>query len=285
MLIRCLNSIYLQAPYVKNETDIQDLLQYSLFWYVKHSYDFLFGPPANDLKIVGRSGSSQFPRSCTSPFFDLTVSSGHHDAEETFFFPEVEKITKEKGIMEKNIEQHHAFYPGMEAWAKYTTECMKKESSQKFNAAQFKKLIDGFAPQLVKHLGEEIPTLLALDKYDIAAVKKAFQNFDKKIQASADVVSTKLTLGLGLLLTRSSGASTLWEWGMLIGLMRGGTTFLNYPSSCRTWYIMYLGGSIEACGGSILILCLGRRGHFFSCRRTPETKTEAVTWMRYFGWR
>jgi hypothetical protein len=32
MLIRCLNSIYLQAPYVKEEGDIQDLLQYSLFW-------------------------------------------------------------------------------------------------------------------------------------------------------------------------------------------------------------------------------------------------------------
>jgi len=32
MLIRCLNSIYLQAPYVKEKADIQDLLQYSLFW-------------------------------------------------------------------------------------------------------------------------------------------------------------------------------------------------------------------------------------------------------------
>jgi hypothetical protein len=32
MLIRCLNSFYLQAPYVKEEADIQDLVQYSLHW-------------------------------------------------------------------------------------------------------------------------------------------------------------------------------------------------------------------------------------------------------------
>jgi aspartate carbamoyltransferase regulatory subunit len=35
MLIRCLNSIYLQAPYVREEADVQDLLQYSLFWSVR----------------------------------------------------------------------------------------------------------------------------------------------------------------------------------------------------------------------------------------------------------
>jgi hypothetical protein len=41
---------------------------------------------------------------------------------------------------------------------------MKREESQKFNAAHFKRLMDGFAPQLVQHLAEEISTLLALDK-------------------------------------------------------------------------------------------------------------------------
>jgi hypothetical protein len=119
-------------------------------------------------------------------------SSCPHDSEEAFFFPEVEKITKEKGIMDRNVEQHQAFHAGMEAWAQYAKECMKKESSQKFDATHFKKLIDGFAPQLVKRLCEEIPTLLALDKYDIAGVKKAFQDWDKHIQAEADVVSIYL---------------------------------------------------------------------------------------------
>lgn len=65
----------------------------------------------------------------------------------------------------------------------------KKERSQKFDATRFKELIDGFAPQLVQHLGEEIPTLLGLDKYNIADVKKAFQRWDKHVQSEADIVS------------------------------------------------------------------------------------------------
>jgi hypothetical protein len=109
--------------------------------------------------------------------------------------------------MDRNVEQHQAFHPGLEAWAQYTSECMKQDGPQKFDAAQFKKLIDGFAPQLVKHLGEEISTLLELDKYDIAAVKKAFQSWDKYIQGKADVVSIYPNLSYGLSLTRRSGAS------------------------------------------------------------------------------
>jgi hypothetical protein len=80
----------------------------------------------------------------------------------------------------------------MEAWTRYISECISKGGSRKFDAAHFKKLIDGFASQLVKHLGEEILTLLALDKYDIAAVKMAFQSWDKQVQAEADVVSSTI---------------------------------------------------------------------------------------------
>lgn len=89
--------------------------------------------------------------------------------------------------MEKNIEQHHAFLPGLEAWTKYISECRKNEGSD-FDAARFTKLIDGFAPQLTAHLAEEIPTLLALDKYNIAEVKRAWGLFDKAMLNKADVV-------------------------------------------------------------------------------------------------
>lgn len=122
----------------------------------------------------------------------LTSPSGHHDAEETLFFPEVEKLTGEEGIMNRNVEQHHAFLPGMEAWSQYTSDCMEKEGPSKFDAAHFTKLIDGFAPQLVAHLAEEIPTLLAIDKYAIVGVKKAFQSFDKHMLAKSDVVGIHL---------------------------------------------------------------------------------------------
>ena len=64
---------------------------------------------------------------------------------------------------------------------------MKKES-RKFDAAYFKKLMDEFEPQLVQHLVEEIPTLLALDKYDIRGVKMGWHIFDMHAQSEADTV-------------------------------------------------------------------------------------------------
>lgn len=33
-MLRCLNSVYQQAPYVKSEGDIRDILLYATFWYV-----------------------------------------------------------------------------------------------------------------------------------------------------------------------------------------------------------------------------------------------------------
>jgi len=102
------------------------------------------------------------------PLLKPTFSSEHHEGEETVLFPEIEKITGEKGIMEKNIEQHHAFLPGLEAWIKYISECRKNEGSD-FDAARFTQLIDGCAAQLTAHLtgsggniglcGASIPTL------------------------------------------------------------------------------------------------------------------------------
>jgi hypothetical protein len=182
MLIRSLNSIYLQAPYVKEKADILDLLQYSLFWQVARSRHLSLLS-----NITGRNGSSEFTKVLISPLLKPTSSSEHHEGEETVLFPEIEKITGETGIMEKNIEQHHAFLPGLEAWTKYISECRKNEGSE-FDAARFTKLIDGFAPQLTTHLAEEIPTLLALDKYNIAEVKRAWGLFDKAMLNKADVV-------------------------------------------------------------------------------------------------
>ena len=150
MIIRGLNSIYLQAPYVNKEEDIQDLLQYSLFW-------------------------------------EIFVHD-HHDGEETVFFPEVEKVTGVKGIMDRNIEQHHIFEPGMKLWGEYAADCMKKEGSEKFDVSKFKALIDGFAPALVQHLTDEIPTMLSLDKYDMVGIRKSWDLWDKHMQSKGDMV-------------------------------------------------------------------------------------------------
>ncbi|KAI5459693.1 hemerythrin HHE cation binding domain-containing protein [Mariannaea sp. PMI_226] len=85
MIIRGLNSIYLQAPHVQSK-DISSFQRYCMAWY--------------DLLHV------------------------HHSGEESQFFPYVETATGKKGIMEKNIQQHEAFHEGLETFKSYIQECI-----------------------------------------------------------------------------------------------------------------------------------------------------------------
>lgn len=143
-LIRSLNSMYLQAPYVTEDADIQDLLQFAIFW--------------------------------------QSWIEEHHLGEEKFFFPDVARITGQKDIMDSNIEQHHAFLPGMQAFIAYVKECKKANSTKGFDKVEFIQLIDSFGPLLAKHLADEIETLLGLEKYDIKAIKNAYIRFDLKLR-------------------------------------------------------------------------------------------------------
>jgi hemerythrin superfamily protein len=84
MLIRMLNCIYLQAPNVKLEKDIAD---YAIFMHA----------------------------------FLVTVHE-HHEGEEKNYFPWLEELNGEvKGYMSKNVEQHHGFAPGLQAFEDYVT--------------------------------------------------------------------------------------------------------------------------------------------------------------------
>lgn len=84
MILRGLNSIHQQAPYVSSPTDIADFLTFTNHW--------------------------------------VTQLSHHHHVEETKFFPDLEALTGES--MQPNVEQHRAFEKGLEelgSWAKSTT--------------------------------------------------------------------------------------------------------------------------------------------------------------------
>jgi hemerythrin-like domain-containing protein len=80
MMIRALNSIYLQAPYIK-PADEKGFCRYMLLWHL--------------------------------------LLHSHHSTEETGFFPTVEKMAGAKGIMNANVEQHKAFHDGMEKFKGY----------------------------------------------------------------------------------------------------------------------------------------------------------------------
>jgi len=84
LILRVLNSLYLQCTTPTLPEDINDLLIYAQSWHdgIHH----------------------------------------HHLCEETVFFPTIEAYTGEVGIMEKNVSQHEAFHPGLEEFRKYVFE-------------------------------------------------------------------------------------------------------------------------------------------------------------------
>ncbi|KUJ07940.1 uncharacterized protein LY89DRAFT_742239 [Mollisia scopiformis] len=91
------------------------------------------------------------------------ILDAHHKMEETSLFPQIEAKTGEIGIMEVSVEQHHAFLPGLAAYKEYLSGCTNKPDT--FSGTRLISIIDSFAPELLIHLSDEIPTLLALSKF------------------------------------------------------------------------------------------------------------------------
>ncbi|KAK3312749.1 hypothetical protein B0H66DRAFT_568837 [Apodospora peruviana] len=83
LIIRWLNSIYLQAPHIK-PADEKPFLQYMAGW---HQLIHL-----------------------------------HHHEEEEDFFPWVEELTGVKDIMEGNVQQHQAFHGGLDKFITYVKD-------------------------------------------------------------------------------------------------------------------------------------------------------------------
>lgn len=85
MVLRGLNSIYLQAPHIK---------------------------PADEKSFLGYS-------SC---LYDLLHV--HHRGEEEILFPAIVEMSGERGVMDQNIEQHNAFHQGLELYNNYIKSCL-----------------------------------------------------------------------------------------------------------------------------------------------------------------
>ncbi|KAK3629412.1 hypothetical protein LTR56_018076 [Elasticomyces elasticus] len=154
-MLRGLNSIYIQAPFVP-KTDliaIRDLQTYCQCW-------------------------------CEDVHH-------HHDAEETNFFPAIERITGIEGLMERNVEQHRAFTPGFEQFEKYVRNCSPKD----FDGQKLRGLIEDFAEPLNIHLKEEIDTLRDLDKYDSKQIQEAYRQFEKILMSGDSYRVAPLVFG------------------------------------------------------------------------------------------
>jgi hemerythrin-like domain-containing protein len=126
VFIRILNCIYLQARNVKTEKDIADFAIFCHAWIV-------------------------------------TIHE-HHGNEEKYFFPWMEKAIGVEGFMEKNVEQHHAFNPGLEKFEAYVTAL--REKKEVYDGEKIIALIDGFGTTLTDHLKDEVQTFEDLGQYE-----------------------------------------------------------------------------------------------------------------------
>ncbi|KAK4182627.1 hemerythrin HHE cation binding domain-containing protein [Podospora australis] len=125
MFVRGLNSIYLQAPHIV-PSDEKHFANYILAFH-------------NFLHI-------------------------HHHGEETQFFPEVEAMAGIPGLMEGNVEQHHAFHDGLAAFKQYAEDVVA--GKERYDGGKVRGIIDSFGSALMEHLADEIPTLVGLRRYE-----------------------------------------------------------------------------------------------------------------------
>lgn len=107
----------------------------------------------------------------------------HHDAEESDFFPDIEKIPGVNGLMARNVEQHREFTPDFEHLEEYCRSCPPAD----YDGQRLKALIEGFAEPLTRHLYDEIDTLRGLNKFDSVRIKQAYQCLEKSLMATDNV--------------------------------------------------------------------------------------------------
>lgn len=148
MMIRGLNSIYRQAPHIKPQ-DVKSFLGYSACFYEL-----------------------------------ITV---HHAGEEDFLFPKIEEMSGDKGIMDHNVEQHHAFHNGIEKYNDYIKACLS--GTETYDGAQLTAIIDDFGKILADHLRDEIPTLIGLAQYGdkMDKLEKIFEEFSDRDTVSSPI--------------------------------------------------------------------------------------------------
>ena len=123
-IIRSLNAIIQQAPYVPNSTspaykpqDVKDLLFYVASW--------------------------------------VRAVEHHHHAEETVIFPSIEKFARQPGLMEGPKNQHDEFTPGLEKLLAYAKGTKPKDHRWEGDGGM-KRIIDGFTEPLMKHLSPRL---------------------------------------------------------------------------------------------------------------------------------
>ncbi|RAL60009.1 hypothetical protein DID88_000635 [Monilinia fructigena] len=124
ILLRGLNSIYLQAPNVKETNDIADFVKFCDAW--------------------------------------SSILHSHHAAEETVYFKLLDEQSSQDGVFIANHTEHEKFLPGLFAFDLYVSGV--KDDAKPFDGYKLRELIDAFGADLESHLHHEISVLEDLGK-------------------------------------------------------------------------------------------------------------------------
>ena len=145
VFLRGLNAIYLQAPHIQ-PADAKSFCAFVTNWHAL-----------------------------------LTL---HHTAEEDDGFPLIEEMAGEKGIMDANVQQHHAFLEGLNALERYVKAC--GAGTERYEGSKVVAMIDRFGKGLAGHLADEIPTIEGLRKYGekMAGLRSVFEREAKRNEVS-----------------------------------------------------------------------------------------------------
>ena len=154
-IIRGLNAIVQQAPYVPvatdeqfNSQDVADLLFFVKSW----------------AKMVHH----------------------HHWVEESYMFPGIDKFTGRQGFMDHLRHQHDLFHDGMEALQEYASNT-KPDDYRWEGPGGMKAIIDSFSKHLVDHLYAEVDVFLGMTDVDGAELKKIWAEAEKIAQQQGNL--------------------------------------------------------------------------------------------------
>lgn len=85
--------------------------------------------------------------------------------------------------MEGNVDQHHAFGPGLAIFEKYVNETTTEE----YDGKKLQSVIEGFAYVFAEHMKDEIDTLLSLEKYEKIDWRKINDDFVTELRKGSSV--------------------------------------------------------------------------------------------------
>ena len=121
----------------------------------------------------------------------LTALNHHHDGEEKILFPALEKEIGQPGYLDGASEQHKLFHDGVGELQGLVRELREKPGEWEWEG--MKRIIEGFMPALERHLREEVPLILGLERYAEEGLRRAWDasvEEGKKVGFGAFVGST-----------------------------------------------------------------------------------------------